>query len=130
MLVLWACVAKLAVGEQRALRGPGSRLHCNPTMKLRKLVRPIYPPEALLLGIRGTVTVELLIDKQGAPRNIHVAKGDAALASSVLKAVQRWRWQPYRINREAVAVEMTIAVNFEPANEGAPSSEAFTVCRW
>lgn len=120
MLVLWASVAKLAGESQR------SRCCCDssvPTMKVRKMVKLTYPDEALREGIRGTVIVELLIDKQGAPKDLRAMKGNPILAGAVLGAVQQWRWQPYRVNREAVEIELTIAVNFEPATETVPFPE-------
>lgn len=132
MLVLWACIAKPADEEPVRQRTVDSLLHFRSlTLKARKVVKPVYPGEALRLGIRGTVIVVLIIDKQGQPRNIRTTKGDALLARSVLNAVQKWRWHPYRINRQTVEVEMTIAVSFEPGNEAPLSPEtSFALCRW
>ncbi|HEY7402958.1 MAG TPA: energy transducer TonB [Candidatus Angelobacter sp.] len=90
-----------------------------PNLKLRRMVEPIYPPEAQRDGIRGTVVVEVLIDQQGVPLAIHTVRGDSILAEAVSRAVQQWRWEPYRLKRKAVAVEMTLAVNFDPASHTA-----------
>jgi len=84
------------------------------------MVEPIYAEAAIKNGIRGTVVVEVLIDKQGVPQAVHALRGDPTLANTVSQAVQQWRWQPYRLNRQPVAVEMTIAVNFEPEMVEAP----------
>ena len=78
------------------------------------MVELAYPEEAQRRGIRGTVVIEFLIDKKGLPHTIRVLKGHPTLASAVSQAVQQWRWRPYRRNREAVELEMMIAVNFEP----------------
>jgi TonB family protein len=72
------------------------------------------PEEAKENGIGGTVVVEVLIDKQGVPQAIHAVRGNPILATTAFKALQQWRWKPYRLNRVPVAVEMTIAMNFEP----------------
>jgi TonB family protein len=115
MLVLCVSGASLALAEPETC-GPAQQpgRASNPTLKLEKMVEPVYPEAALKNGTGGTVVVEVLIDKQGVPRAVHALRGDPALTSTVSEAVQQWRWQPYRVNRQAVAVEMTIAVNFEP----------------
>jgi TonB family protein len=115
MLVLWVSVASLPCWQAREECAAHRDIVCNPTLQLRKMVEPVYPEEAQESGIRGTVVVEALVDKQGVPRAIHALRGDPLLVTAVSEAVQQWRWKPYRLNREAVEVDMTIAVNFEPA---------------
>jgi TonB family protein len=111
-MVLCVGFASLAFGE---LQGASRRHRAgHPILKLRHMVEPAYPEEAKENGIRGTVVVEVLIDKQGVPQAIHAVRGNPILATTAFKAVQQWRWKPYRLNRVPVAVEMTIAVNFEP----------------
>jgi len=112
MLVVWVSVANLGFIEpQNADQQP---IASNPTLKLRHMVEPAYPEEAKENGIGGTVVVEVLIDKQGVPQAIHAVRGNPILTTTAFKAVQQWRWKPYRLNRVPVAVEMTIAMNFEP----------------
>jgi periplasmic protein TonB len=82
--------------------------------KLVTLVKPTYPSEALTQGIKGPVVLELLIDKEGNPQNIKVKKGDPVLANAVIKAVKQWKYKPYKLNGEAVEVETSVTVNFEP----------------
>lgn len=114
MPVLWVSVAKLAFGEPRSKPAASGQIDHSPTLKLRRMIEPIYPEAARKKGIRGTVVVELFVDKHGLPQAIHAVRGNPILANTVFKAVQQWRWQPYRVNRKAVEVEMTIAINFEP----------------
>jgi len=112
-MVLCVSVASLAFGEpQESSACPGGT--GNPTLKLRHMVEPAYPEEAKENGIGGTVVVEVLIDKEGVPQAIRAVRGNPILATTASKAVQQWRWKPYRLNRVPVAVEMTIAMNFEP----------------
>ncbi len=115
MLVVWVSVASLAFEEPELRSAAQPHIVCNPALKLRRMVEPIYPEAAQENGIRGTVVVEVLVDKQGVPQAVHAVRGNSILASAVSSAVQQWRWQPYRLNREAVEVEMTIAIDFEPA---------------
>ena len=111
MLVLWVSVVSLPFvepGQKNAAR----RRAGNPTLKLLKTVEPIYPAAARKKGIRGTVVVEVFIDKHGMPQAIHTVRGNPILARTVFNAVRQWRWQPYRLNRKPIEVEMTIAINF------------------
>jgi TonB family protein len=111
MLVLWVSVVSLPFvkpGQKNAAR----RRTGNPTLKLLKMVEPIYPAAARKRGIRGTVVVEVFIDKHGMPQAIHAVRGNPTLAGTVFNAVRQWRWEPYRLNRKPVEVEMTIAINF------------------
>jgi TonB family protein len=119
MLVLLVSVAQVAVEEHGVQRDSG-RITCNPSLKLRRMVQPVYPEEAQRDGIHGTVVVEVLVDKQGVPQAVHTVRGDSILASAVSQAVQQWRWKPFRLNRKVLAVETTIAVNFEPTSHAVP----------
>lgn len=82
--------------------------------KVLKMVRPVYPSEARKKGSVGMVSVDAIIDRQGAVKVVRVVKGDRALANAVVDAVSQWRWEPYKLNGEPVEVETTITVNFEP----------------
>ncbi|HEU4414836.1 MAG TPA: energy transducer TonB [Candidatus Angelobacter sp.] len=112
MLVLCVSSANLAFSGSSAVSEPGHS-DPKPRLKLRKRVEPVYPEQARMDGLQGTVVVELLVNKQGEPEALHTLRGDPVLARAVTEAVLQWRWQPYRLNRNAVAVDMTIAVNFE-----------------
>jgi TonB family protein len=114
MQVVWVSVASLAFGAMEPENIAQQFTVGNPSLKLRKMVEPVYPEAALESGISGTVVVEVFIDKQGVPQAFHAVRGNAILTNAAFKAVQQWRWQPYRLNREAIPVEMTLAIHFEP----------------
>lgn len=84
--------------------------------KIVKFVKPVFPPEATMRAILGGVVVEGTIDKQGVPKNLHVTKGDPSLAKAAVKALQQWRWSPCKLNGEAVEVESSVYVRFEPSS--------------
>ena len=115
MLVVLVSIASLAFQETELKCAAQPSIVRNPTLKLRRMVEPIYPEAAQENDIRGTVVVEVLVDKRGVPQAVHALRGNPILASAVAQAVQQWRWQPCRLNREAVEVEMTIAIDFEPS---------------
>jgi len=114
MQVVWVSVAKMALRETGTERAYGKDVDGDFSVKVGRMVEPVYPEEALRYGIRGTVVVRVLVDKEGLPRSVHTVRGDSILARAVCDAVQQWRWKPCRLKRSAVAVETTIAVSFEP----------------
>ena len=75
-------------------------------------VSPTYPPTARSAGIQGTVVLKAVIGKDGLVHDLQVVSGQPALTNSALAAVKQWRYQPYRLDGEAVEVETTIIVNF------------------
>jgi TonB family protein len=74
---------------------------------------PTYPPEARKEKIQGTVVIDTTVSKKGAIEDLHVVKTpDPSLAESALKAVRTWRYRPYLLNGEPVAVQTTVNVTF------------------
>jgi TonB family protein len=62
----------------------------------------------------GRVVLRVTLDKTGAPEKIRVVKGDRVLAAAARDAVQQWRWEPVKLNGNAIEVETMVTVNFEP----------------
>ena len=78
-------------------------------------VNPPYPRNASAKALAEGVVIKLTIDKQGVPKDLQVTKGDPVLAKAALDAARQWRWKPYKLNGEAVEVESTVYINFEPS---------------
>lgn len=73
---------------------------------------PRYPAIAAAAGVQGTVVLAATISKAGAIENVRVLSGPPLLIRAAEEAVQTWRYQPYLLNGEPVAVETTIHVVF------------------
>ena len=86
--------------------------------------QPVYPREALAKGVHGLVRIRQEIGKDGVPQKLEVLSGPSELVNASLDAVRRWRYKPYKLNGEPVAVEMTCDINFEivPAKPAAGTS--------
>ena len=125
MSVLWASTASVALDGPMLSAIDRRR---EPSMTLVKRTEPDYPEEALRLGICGTVIAELLIDKLGLPRKIQIVKGPRLLAGAVEGMLHQWRWEPYRLNGEAVEIDMMIAMNFELPHTIPASSPQSDTC--
>jgi protein TonB len=75
-------------------------------------VQPMYPPLARQARIQGTVVLQAEISKDGSIENLRLISGHPMLAPSAIEAVKQWRYKPYFLNGEPVAVETQITVNF------------------
>ena len=79
---------------------------------LIKKVQPAYPPLARQARIQGRVLLQAEISKDGTIENLRLMSGHPMLAPSAIEAVKQWRYKPYFLNGEPVAVETQITVNF------------------
>jgi protein TonB len=79
---------------------------------LVKKVQPTYPPLARQARIQGTVVLQAEISKDGTIENLRLISGHPMLAPAAIEAVKQWRYRPYMLNGEPVAVETTVMVNF------------------
>jgi periplasmic protein TonB len=80
-------------------------------MLIRK-VQPNYPQLAKQARIQGTVLLQAEISKDGTIQNLQLISGHPMLAPAAIEAVKQWRYKPYLLNGEPVAVETTVQVNF------------------
>jgi len=73
---------------------------------------PVYPVIAKTAGIQGTVVLAATISKAGTVDNLRVVSGPPMLQMAAVDAVKQWRYRPYLLNGEPVAVETTVNVVF------------------
>ncbi len=77
-------------------------------------VTPVYPNQARLAGIRGTVVLQAVIGKDGAVQSLHAIRGPSMLVQPALDAVKQWRYKPFAVNGEPAEADVQINVNFNP----------------
>jgi periplasmic protein TonB len=75
---------------------------------------PAYPSLARRNGEQGTVTLRVLVTRDGAPASVSVERssGHARLDRSALEAVRAWRFVPAREQGEPVEVWMLVPIAF------------------
>jgi protein TonB len=62
----------------------------------------------------GVVLVNLIVDQQGRPVNVHVLRGvGMGLDDKAVAAVKQYRFKPAREAGKPVAVELNVEVNFQ-----------------
>ena len=79
---------------------------------LIKKVQPNYPPLARQARIQGQVLLQAQISKDGSIENLSLISGHPMLAPAAIEAVKQWRYKPYMLNGEPVAVDTQVVVNF------------------
>lgn len=88
----------------------------------RKLkdVRAVYPPAMRAEGREGEVTLEAIIDTDGAVQSVRVLGAhvhpDFALAAA--DAVRQWQFSPTLLNGQPVEVRMNVAMSFRLDSAG------------
>ncbi len=75
-------------------------------------IDPPYPVLARQAHVQGTVVLTALIDKGGNIQNLQVVSGHPLLTSAAIEAVKQWRYKPFLLDGQPVAVETTVIVNF------------------
>ncbi len=77
-------------------------------------VTPVYPLQAKLSGIQGTVVLQAVVGKDGSVQNVHAVRGPPMLVQSALDAVKQWRYKPFSVNGEPAEAEVEVNVKFNP----------------
>lgn len=73
---------------------------------------PVYPPEAIQENISGRVSLEAIISRDGAIKQLTLKDGHPMLAPAAIEAVRQWRYKPTVLNGKTVEVQTVIEVIF------------------
>ncbi|MGD0508131.1 MAG: energy transducer TonB [Terriglobales bacterium] len=76
-------------------------------------VPPQYPDDAKQARIQGQVVLTAVIDKNGDVENLTLVSGHPLLAPAAIEAVKQWKYKPYLLNGQPVAVETQVTVSFQ-----------------
>ncbi len=79
-----------------------------------RTVPPDVPNELSRNGGTGLVTVNFLVDEQGAVQDAKIEKSSAPfLEEPALKAVKKWKFKPAKKDGVPVAIRVSIPIKFE-----------------
>lgn len=76
-------------------------------------VQPIYPSQALKLGIEGSVLLQATVTEDGAVHDLKTKKGPPLLVQAAMDAVRQWRYRPFQLNGKPVQSQVDITVDFK-----------------
>jgi protein TonB len=75
---------------------------------------PVYPPSAR--GQAGTVTLQVLIGRDGTVQDAKFIQGSLAFARTAIDAVKQWRFKPYLMNGRPASTQTLLTLNFKPGS--------------
>jgi TonB family protein len=84
--------------------------------KLIRQTRPVYPTDAYLQKIQGSVDVQLLIDEQGKVARAEVRKSVPGLDAAAVQTVLQWAFRPARKAGRPVPTTAVAPVTFKILN--------------
>jgi TonB family protein len=77
-------------------------------------VDPEYPAAARPGKLQGVIVLDVVVGRDGSVADVHALNGPEILAQAAMDALRWWRFQPYRVEGQAVVAETTVAVEFRP----------------
>lgn len=72
----------------------------------------VYPASAK--GQQGTVTLQVLIGRDGSVQDAKFMQGSLAFARTAIDGVKLWKFKPYSMNGRAVSVQTSMTMSFKP----------------
>lgn len=76
-------------------------------------VQPEFTEQARQTNFQGTVTLQLIVDAQGNPQNVHVTRRlGMGLDEKAVEAVQQYKFRPAMYQGHPVAVQIVVDVEF------------------
>ena len=84
--------------------------------QLVNLVDPVYPPDAELKHIEGTVKLHATIGVDGSIKDLKPVSGPSPLLPAALTAVREWRYNPTVLNGQPIETQEDISLVFRLPN--------------
>ena len=76
-------------------------------------VQPEFTEEARQANFQGSVTIQLIVDAQGNPQNVHVTKhAGMGIDEKAIAAVKQYKFKPAMYQGHPVAVQIMVDVDF------------------
>jgi TonB family protein len=103
------------LGRQMAPAAPPVHVATGEMVQQPRLIQsgpPIYPQLAKSIRVSGDVDVDALIDAAGNVTAVKVISGPALLQHAAVETVRQWKYEPARLDGQAVAMHLTVTVRF------------------
>ena len=65
------------------------------------------------MRLQGAVELLASIGKDGSITSVKVISGDSVLAHAAIDAVKQWKYKPYYLNDQPVAIQTQVTVKFK-----------------
>jgi protein TonB len=80
--------------------------------RLLRQVRPIYPHDAFVKKVEGTVVIEIVIDEHGRVARTRIVRSVPPLDAAAIDAVLQWTFVPAQKRGRPVATIAVAPVSF------------------
>jgi TonB family protein len=117
--LIFCCAAWLACAQSPAQSPAHSEdeavYDLGPGITPPRVVKQVNPHYSTDHGVRpvGSVIIALVVTSKGFPKNPRVVKGlDKELDQSAIQAVEEWRFAPARKDGKAIAVRVSVQIQF------------------
>ena len=78
-----------------------------------RIISPSFPNDLHDKGISGVVMVNVLIDQQGNPQDLKVARSsNSEFEEPALEALRKWKFKPAERDGSAVSLRVVIPIRF------------------
>jgi len=79
---------------------------------LIRRVDPVYPPQARMHRLAGSVTLDAIVGEDGSIRSVKVVGGPPLLVGAATAAVHQWRYSPSTLSGKPIEVQKRITIVF------------------
>ena len=103
------------LGRQMAPAAPVVHAPTGGMVQQPRLIRatlPAYPQLAKSSRVSGDVVVDALIDAAGKVSTVKVISGPALLQQAAMDTVRQWKYEPARLDGQAVPMHLSVTVKF------------------
>lgn len=87
--------------------------NADPPKPLSSNVPPPYPQSAKAEGKMGTVILKVIVRADGTVADVEVMRGDEPFTSAAVAAVKLWRYEPARVQGQAITVYQVVKIPFK-----------------
>jgi hypothetical protein len=77
---------------------------------LLQRVDPVYPTE--IQQVAGVLVLQVSVDKRGNVTEVRKVSGPDAFVAAAVAAVKQWKYEPFRLIGEPIAVETRVELRF------------------
>jgi TonB family protein len=115
VLLISCCAAWLLPAQTSGSNDDETVYDLGPGVTPPRVVKQVNPRYSTDHGVRavGSVIIALVVNSKGLPQDPHVVKGiDKDLDESAVEAVKEWRFAPAQKNGKAVAVRVSVQIQF------------------
>ena len=109
-VALWALTAGVWLTAEDAVR-----IDAQKRPKIVKMVKPVYPEEALKQKIQGAVELEATINVKGdvvAVKVLPAQNPQPLLEQAAVAALRQWKYEPYMIGGKVKPVIFNVTITF------------------